>query len=409
MRAAPTILISRCSFWPEARDPEAWLRALVTLSTAAAQSGTQSWTSPRAVGDTVLRGHLSRRGVPGLFGLDSPVAADVRRLTTPSPHPMGRGEGEGPEQPEAARSSILHGVGLLELPSHPSHSSSTSHPAAWQLSADAQNLSAAWQTADHRQTIEQLALFLLRRSVWLRLALLKLQAGSWQLVNWHKLKAANGQLRVGQTLLLGNDTDPAAWLSAIEAVALGAWWPELSAASPVAVQIHAPETAKPDDGLSLSPLKSPLYLLDSIGWLDAAGRLQLPAPLAPDPFFTSLAGSKPSATALLDQATAAFADHRGAFPLEPVMLQLAHAVGVFDHPVANDSAFIAWTDRLLSESFRVGALELFSAEPGQPRHGRGLFGDPQQKLLRWRVHHGFDGICANVGSSFKQPVATTSL
>jgi hypothetical protein len=329
---------------------------------------------------------------------------DVPAATIDSPRPLGvEGQGEGEAHP-----AILHGVGLLELPSHPSHSSPTSHP-AWQLSADAQNISAAWQTADHRQTIEQLALFLLRRSVWLRLALLKLQAGTWQLVNWHKLKAANGQLRVGKTLLLGNDTDPAAWLSGIEEPVLGAWWPELSATSPVTAQIHAPKTANPDDGLSLSPLKSPLYLLDTIGWIDPAGRLQLPAALAPEPFFSSLAGSKPSATALFDQATAAFADHRGVFPLEPVMLQFAHALGVFEHPVASDSAFIAWTDRLLSESFRVGALELFSAEPGQPRHGRGLFGDASQKLLRWRVHHGFDGICANVGSSFKQPVATTSL
>ena len=78
--STPTLLIGRCSFWPEARDPEAWLRALVTLAQAAENAGTQSWTSPRAVGDTVLRGHLSRRGVPGLFGLDTSVAADVRRL-----------------------------------------------------------------------------------------------------------------------------------------------------------------------------------------------------------------------------------------------------------------------------------------------------------------------------------------
>ena len=61
---------------------------------------------------------------------------------------------------------------------------------------------------------------------------------------------------------------------------------------PVTVQIHAPKTAKPDDGLSLSPLKSPLYLLDSLGWLDASGRLRLPASLAHEPFLSSLVGSK---------------------------------------------------------------------------------------------------------------------
>ena len=391
--STPTLLIGRCSFWPEARDPEAWLRALVTLAQAAENAGTQSWTSPRAVGDTVLRGHLSRRGVPGLFGLDTSVAADVRRLKTPS-------SDFSNQHPDTDSPAVLLGVGLLEL--NADHS-------AWQLTADAQNLLTTWQAADHRQAMEQLATFQLCRSVWLRLALLKLQSGAWQLVNWDKLKAANGQLRVGKTLSLGNDTNPTAWLSGIEETALGAWWPQLSHESPVTVRIHAPKTAKPDDGLSLSPLKSPLYLLDSLGWLDATGRLQLPASLANESFLNRLVGSKPSATLLLNQATAAFSDHRGVFPLEPVMLRFASALGVVSHPVPQDSALIAWTDALLTESFRVGALELFSAEPGQPRHGRGLFGDAQQKLLRWRVHEGFDVLCASVASSFRQPATVISL
>jgi hypothetical protein len=266
-----------------------------------------------------------------------------------------------------------------------------------------------WQTADHRQAMEQLAALLLRRSAWLRLAVLKLQSGAWLLANWDKLKSSNGQLRVGKTLLLGNDADPAAWLSGIEQPVLGAWWPQLSDDSPVEVQIHAPKTAKPDDGLSLSPLKSPLYLLDSLGWLDATGRLKLPGALAPEPFLGPLAGSKQSATSLLNQATAAFSDHRGVFPLEPVLLRFAQALDVFPHPVAQDSTFIAWTDALLTESFRAGAIELFSAEPGQSRHGRGLLGDASQKLLRWRVHEDFDVLCANVTSPFRQPEAVISL
>jgi len=394
MSTIPTLLIGRCSFWPEARDPEAWLRALVTLAQAAEKSGTQSWASPRALGDTVLRGHLSRRSVPGLFGLDSLLRSGEKV----SAGRMRSDSGESSEEPPHA--TILLGVGLLEL--NADHSE-------WQLSTDAQNLMTTWQTADHRQAMEQLALFLLRRSVWVRLAALKLQSGAWQLVNWNKLKSSNGQLRAGKTLLLGNDADPAAWLSGIEEPVLGAWWPQLSQESPGTVQIHAPKTAKPDDGMSLSPLKSPLYLLDSLGWLDTTGRLRLPTALAGEPFLSSLAASKQSVTLLLEQATAAFSDHRGVFPLEPVMLRFASALGVFSHPDANDSAFIAWTDRLLSESFRVGALELFSAEPGQPRHGRGLFGDAQQKLLRWRVHEGFDALCASVASSFRQPETVISL
>ena len=387
----PTILIGRCSFWPEARDPEAWLRALVRLSIAAVSAGTQLWTSPRAVGDTALRGRLSRRGVPGLFGLESLLRSGEK---------VAAGRMRCAPDDNQAEVRLLHGVGLLEL--NADHST-------WQLSAEAQNLATAWQAADHRQAAEQLAMFLLRRSAWLRLAALKLQSGAWQLIQWDKLKAANGQLRVGKTLLLGNDTDPAAWLSGLEESALGDWWPQLSHESPVTVQIHAPQTAKPDDGLSLSPLKSPLYLLDSLGWLDAFGRFCLPASVAHEPFMESLAGSKPSATLLLNQATAAFAAHRGVFPLEPVMLRFASALGVFPHPVAQDSAFIAWTDALLAESFRTGAIELFSAEPGQPRHGRGLFGDPQQKLLRWRLHPGFDALCVSVASRFHQTESVITL
>lgn len=370
MSKQATLLIGRCSFWPEARDPEAWFRALVTLADAE-KSSTQAWTHPRAMSNTALRGHLSRRSVPGLFGLDC-----------------------------AAAPAALLGVGLLELDAQ--HS-------AWRLSAEAGELLTIWQTAEHRQAMEQLALHLLRRSAWLRLATLKLQSGAWQLCHWDEIKASNGQLRMGKTLLLGDDADPAGWLLGIEEVVLGAWWPQLSSEQSRTVQIHAPKTAKPDDGVSLSPLKSPFYLLDSLGWLDSCGRLRLPAPLAHEPFMDRLAGSKPSATVLLNQATAAMSDHRGNFPLDPAMMRFAQALDVFSHPTAHDSAFIAWVDRLLTESFRVGAIELFSSEPGQPRHGRGLFGDSRQKLLRWRVHEGFDSICTSLASSIHQPATATPL
>jgi len=364
MNQAATLLIGRCSFWPEARDPEAWLRALATLADAA-QTGTLAWPHPRALGDTVLRGHLSRRGVPGLFGLDS-----------------------------AAAPAVLLGVGLLEW---------DAEHATWKLSTEARELLSVWRTGDHRQAMEQLSTLLLRRSAWLRLATIKLQSGAWQLCRWDEIKASNGQLRVGKTLLLGDDADPTGWLLGIEDAVLGAWWPELSPLQQCKVMIHAPKTAKPDDGLSLSPLKSPFYLLDSLGWLDFDGRLCLPASLAHETFLDGLTGSKPSPTVLLNQATAAMSDHRGVFPLEPVMLRFAQTFDLFPHPAAKEPAFMAWTDRLLGESFHTGAIELLSSEPGQPRHGRGLFGDSQQKLLRWRVHEGFDSICTSLASSFYQP------
>ena len=385
MSETPIFLIGRCSFWPEARDPEAWLRALVTLSDVE-EAGRPSWTGPRALANTVLRGHLSRRGVPGLFGLD----------VTHSPH-------------------LVLGTGLLEWTTGISiqqgivpDQTGYNGQATWQLSAAARDLVTTWQNASHRQAVEKLALFLLGHSVWLRLALLKLQSGAWSIPDWDKVKSSNGQFQVGQSLLLGDDADPAAWLCGLEETALGAWWPLLSQDDPVTVQIHAPKTAKPDDGLSLSPLKSPLYLLDSLSWLDSAGRLRLPAALeGSEPFLDSLVRRRPSAAALLDESAAAFADHRGTFPLEPVLLRFAHTLGLFPDPAANDSAFIAWGDKLLAEAMQSGVIELFSSEPGQARHGRGLFGDSQQKLIRWRVHEGFDALCHRISSAFPQPVVNS--
>ena len=370
MSAEQKILIGRCSFWPEARDPEAWLRGLVALAGAAEKSGTASWKTPRGLGERVLRGHLSRRGVPGLFGLD-----------------------------DSNSPAMLHGVGLLELNSSYTH---------WQLSDEANQLVTVWQGADHRQAIEALALCLLRRSVWLRLALIKLRSGAWELCHWEKLKAANGQLRVAHSLLLGEDAEPSKWMNGIGEEALGAWWPELAVEGPIAAEVYAPKTAKSEDGLSLSPLKSPLYLLDSLGWLNANGSLSLPPSAAQEPYLKELEGDGLSPTILLDQLTGVFSDHRGVFPLEPVMLRLAHESGMFPAPAANDSTFIAWTDRLLGEAIRTGVVELLSSEPGQPRHGRGLFGDAQQKLLRWRVHPGFDELHRQISSSRpREPLEAT--
>lgn len=368
MSGISELLIGRCSFWPEARDPEAWFRALRVLF-GTAKDGSATWKSPRMLGDTVLKGHLSRRGVPGLFGLDH---------TPPT----------------------LLGVGLLAR---------ADGTVAWELSKEAATLLLHWEAGDHRASMEQLAAHLLRRSVWLRLALLKLHSGEWKLRHWDQLKSSNGQIRMGETLLVSDGVDAESWITSIEESCLGGWWPELAADAPLLVRIHAPKTANPDDGLSLSPLKSPLYLLDSLGWLDGVGRLRLPPDLSQDPLLAALKGAKTSTKVLLDDAVSAFADHRGVFPLEPVMLRFADSLGSFPAPSANDSAFIEWTDGLLSEAFRVGAIELFSSEPGQQRHGRGLLGDPRQKLLSWRIHEDFDPICAKTSSFLNQPSPIRSL
>ena len=363
MNDSADLLIGRCSFWPEARDPEAWLRALDLLSRAEA-SGEIRWSSPRGLANTTLRGHLSRRAVPGLCGLDRTVEA-----------------------------ALILGVGLLEW---------DDTLVTWKLSVAARELLAIRESADHRTALERLAGLVLRRSVWLRMALLKLQSGAWQLSGWDRLKASNAQLKVGTSLIL-DDPDPTGWLSGIEGSVLGGWTTEVSDSSPARVQIHVPKTLHPDDGLSLSPLKSPLYLLDTLGWLEPDGRLKLPTTLRRDPILAELLGPAISAAAILAEAEAAYRDDRGVFPLEPVLLRFARELGVFAESAPRDPAFIEWSDRLLADSIREGVIELFSAEPGQSRHGRGLLGNPQQKLIRWRVHEGFDALCQRLSLSYSEP------
>ncbi len=55
-------------------------------------------------------------------------------------------------------------------------------------------------------------------------------------------------------------------------------------------------------------------------------------------------------------------------------------------------AFAGWMDALLDAALRTGAIELHAAEPGQARHGRGLFGDRGRNLIRWTIHPEFDAL-----------------
>jgi len=47
-------------------------------------------------------------------------------------------------------------------------------------------------------------------------------------------------------------------------------------------------------------------------------------------------------------------------------------------------------DSLVDEASKRGTIEFLAVEPGQGRHGRGLFADPTRKLVRWVVHEEFN-------------------
>ena len=77
---------------------------------------------------------------------------------------------------------------------------------------------------------------------------------------------------------------------------------------------------------------------------------------------------------------------RGFVAAEPVLRELLAAFGVSP----GDEAFARWMDTLVDEASKRGALELLAVEPGQARHGRGLFADPTRQLVRWVVHGEFN-------------------
>jgi hypothetical protein len=77
---------------------------------------------------------------------------------------------------------------------------------------------------------------------------------------------------------------------------------------------------------------------------------------------------------------------RGFVAAEPVLRELLATFGASP----NDEAFARWMDALVHEAEQRGALELLAVEPGQARHGRGLFADPTKKLVRWVAHSEFN-------------------
>lgn len=334
--------LERPAFWTEASDPEAWFRALEVIATAAHR--TPQTGTPRTVAERCLQGTIAWRGAAGLFGVF-----------------------------ERAGLVRLPGVGLIEC-------DAAGH---WVLSDEAQVLLCDWKENPSRG-LELLSTYLVRESPWLRLLLLRLTNREWMLVDWAEVSSGRSGLKAGVSLQLQGDAEPERWFAGLEQLAAGRW---LARAQCQALG-YAPEVfhrKKGKDDLSLTPLTAPLMLLESVGWLTRTGALNLPGELQAD----LLGRSSPAQ--VLTELIRSHTDVLGFVAAEPVLRELLAAFGASP----DQGAFARWMDALVEQAQRRGALEILAAEPGQARHGRGLFGDPGRKLVRWIVHDEFDDIFRN--------------
>lgn len=164
-----SVLATAPSFWPDARDPWAWHRALRAVNGKRLPDPTPCW-------EAHLRGSLPRSAVAGLYGWKV------------KPHP-----------------GNLLGVGLI-LP----------EPGGWAVASAARAL----LEAEREELPPLLADWLLRHSFWVRLAVRRLAEGRWQLAGADPLRGR--ALRLDTDLLV----DPAD-LGRCHEVRLGPWAPEV--------------------------------------------------------------------------------------------------------------------------------------------------------------------------------------
>lgn len=339
MTSAPShaLQLERPCFWTEPRDPEVWFRALEAISIAAdakPQAGT-----PRTVAERCLVGVIAWRGAVGLFG----VSLDEG-------HPL------------------LHGVGLV----------ARNEDGHWCVTDEGQTLVRLWRESAEKG-LTQLAAHLVRESPWLRLLLLRLVEGDWKIDNWAHARTSRAGLKVDSSLHLERFASESEWFCEVDQKAAGRWLARTHC-SRLAFAPGITTRKKGKDDLSLSPLTAPLHLLETVGWLSPLGVVQLPSTHHAD-----LVGMVSAAESLSD-ISARRADVRGFVPAAPVLRELLATFGASP----TEERFSRWMDQLLDSAVSTGALEILSAEPGQARHGRGLFGDPARKLVRWVVHPGFN-------------------
>ncbi len=279
---------------------------------------------PRPCWRRVLGDSLSRRSVAGLYGL--------RRSPAPP---------------------TVVGVGLLEQDA-----------AGWHLSRTGATLA----ELDRELFQVQLAETLVRQSGWLRLALVGLASGRWSLPRGAAALCAQRQMRLHEDLAV-----PVGALQRLPDTRrlLGALHHEDTTAVGTSVRPEA-----------LSALHAPLYLLHALDWLDADGRPRLPDALA-----ASLAIESPAAA--LRRLANEEQDARGFVPLVRVSERLRAALCgevVLSDPLERAGVLAAWIDKTIGGAIETGAIEVHAWAPGQPRHGRGLYGDRDRKLVRWTVH-----------------------
>jgi len=360
MTKPPTVLLARPSFWPEPRAPEAWLRALAELDRLLKQAQPPALAGPWPTWERHLNRLLSRRSVPGLFGLEM-EGAQLR----------------------------LWGTGFLRIPRGVS---------TWTMADEVEEVLGPWRQNRTADALRALAIHLLRRSVWLRLLLLRVASGHWQLRDWESLRKGNNRLREGVNLAFLEGQTPDGWFAGIEKECVGPWQMALAeAGGRPDFRLAAPKAADHSDEFSWSPLQAPLYLLDSLGWLTNEGQLRLPEDLATDPLLAVLMPCSEAPARWLREATAELADFRGFAPVEAMLRSLAARAG---HAEPADAAgFRDWADALLGQAIEAGAIEIEAAEPGQARHGRGLLGDRHRRLVRWHIHDDFSAVFARVSGT----------
>jgi len=244
----------------------------------------------------------------------------------------------------APRPGTWLGVGLLVARDH-----------GWVVHPEAQPL-----LDSNRPRFErELARWLVQRSPWVRLALARLASRAWILPRGTAPLHAARALRVGEDLEIG-----ATHLRmSLDPVLSG-----------VGCAVHVDVDAR-----ALAPLHAPLYLLRALDWLDADGSPTLPVDLR-----AQLLPEEPAA--LLRRLSAEEADARGFVPLDRAGRRLWASLNGHDGP----ADLGAWTDTVFSAAIARGTIEVHDWAPGQPRHGRGLLGDRDRKLVRWTIHDDFE-------------------
>jgi hypothetical protein len=223
----------------------------------------------------------------------------------------------------------------------------------WQLARETRPLI----DGDRAEFEHGLALWLVQRSPWVRHTLRQLASGAWRLPSGTKPLQSGRTMRIGEDLITGSQGVRAS----LDAVASGAGR---------ALRLDLPAR-------ELALLRAPLYLLHAIGWLDASGRPSLPPSVKRE-----LLPASPAE--VLRQISAEVEDRGGFVAVEPTARRLCAALY---GKATGDLA--GWVDTVFGDAINSGRIEVHEWAPGQPRHGRGLFGDRDRKLVRWTVHDDF--------------------